>query len=269
MSISISQDLRQGKPVTIVTENGESEEWRLISHPNFTVSSYDTAIQYVSDLGRLARFSGKLVSDFNVDKEGYYRVSIGHVHDIVCYTFHGYPPKVSKGKRYYSVDHIDRDVWNNKASNLRWATLQEQMDNRTYNGKFAKPAKLKKDYVICSCTSKEDLVYESYVYDNASIDEIVKTYSISPGSARNYLYKQFKRRNQDFDCVLQKLGLDKVILEEAYTVMRATQIQREVEKKESKAYTQIIYDALGKTCTDPELAVKCLTTLYQHFFETH
>ena len=54
------------------------------------------------------------------------------VHQIICYTFHGPPPKASdENWIYFSVDHIDRKKENNSASNLRWGTLQLQMQNRT------------------------------------------------------------------------------------------------------------------------------------------
>lgn len=45
----------------------------------------------------------------------------------VCWAFHGAPPSAD-----YTVDHIDRDRGNNRASNLRWATRSEQQFNRTW-----------------------------------------------------------------------------------------------------------------------------------------
>ena len=46
------------------------------------------------------------------------------VHVLVASAFHG--PRPSG----HEVDHIDRDKWNNKASNLRWVTHLENMQNR-------------------------------------------------------------------------------------------------------------------------------------------
>ena len=48
------------------------------------------------------------------------------VHVVVCEAFHGPKPQ---GKRI-TVDHIDRDRSNNKASNLRWATHEMQLENQ-------------------------------------------------------------------------------------------------------------------------------------------
>lgn len=47
------------------------------------------------------------------------------LHRIVCWTFHGGPRDASQ-----TVDHVNRRCWDNRASNLRWATLEEQLSNR-------------------------------------------------------------------------------------------------------------------------------------------
>lgn len=49
------------------------------------------------------------------------------VHRLVCEAFHGPPPTPQ-----HTVDHIDRNPSNNNASNLRWATIQEQCANKQY-----------------------------------------------------------------------------------------------------------------------------------------
>ena len=46
------------------------------------------------------------------------------VHRLVAMHF------IPNPEKKYSVDHIDRNKQNNKITNLRWATRQEQSDNR-------------------------------------------------------------------------------------------------------------------------------------------
>jgi len=66
-------------------------------------------------------------------KSGYKRVSIIgktlYVHVLVCELFNG--PKPSEE---FTVDHIDRDKMNNKATNLRWVTQKVNNSNRTHKG---------------------------------------------------------------------------------------------------------------------------------------
>ena len=47
------------------------------------------------------------------------------LHRIIAYTFLGPPPDDT-----YTVDHIDRNPRNNRASNLRWASPTQQAENR-------------------------------------------------------------------------------------------------------------------------------------------
>ena len=52
------------------------------------------------------------------------------VHRLVCLAFHGPQPSPD-----HTVDHIDRDVHNNRAVNLRWATKSEQSYNKGASAK--------------------------------------------------------------------------------------------------------------------------------------
>lgn len=66
-------------------------------------------------------------------KKGYLKVSLLHdgslrgffVHRLVCTAFHGEMPEEGM-----AVDHIDGDRANNRASNLRWVTVEENNAHR-------------------------------------------------------------------------------------------------------------------------------------------
>jgi hypothetical protein len=91
---------------------------------------------YVSSLGRKRR-CGKITTGSRNKVLGYFQTTIKvkdgettktmqiYMHEVVCETFHG--PKPSKK---HTVDHIDRNRGNNKASNLRWATWEQQASNK-------------------------------------------------------------------------------------------------------------------------------------------
>uniref|UniRef100_A0A6C0KEQ7 HNH nuclease domain-containing protein n=1 Tax=viral metagenome TaxID=1070528 RepID=A0A6C0KEQ7_9ZZZZ len=72
-----------------------------------------------------------LTYDYN--SKGYARVKLYNdgqstklfVHRLVLYNFVGLPPPNKP-----EADHIDRDITNNNLSNLRWASRQENYQNR-------------------------------------------------------------------------------------------------------------------------------------------
>lgn len=78
----------------------------------------------VSNLGRVRNKTGNR-SYGHKSKAGYHTIGIGgkvhKVHRLVCMAFHGAPPS----DMHVTVDHIDKDRGNNRASNLRWASTQE------------------------------------------------------------------------------------------------------------------------------------------------
>lgn len=82
----------------------------------------------VSDMGRVrGRHYRRISNGFSCNS--YLHTKIGNkrmpVHRLVCRAFHGMPTASD-----LTVDHIDRDRHNNRASNLRWATRAQQCQNR-------------------------------------------------------------------------------------------------------------------------------------------
>lgn len=275
------QALRAGKYVRQVNEHGEDEEWRLISCPKFVPSDFPTAIQFASSLGRLMRFSGEILdsSNFYVDVEGYQQIGLGgshqSVHCIICSTFNGPPPKQSDGKRYYEADHKNGKRNDNRANNLHWATIEEQMNNRGKRQvsnleegeirELMRPAKMKKAYKLIPSYGipKKERVYTAYVTDEAvTVDQLSGMYSIARSTTLGYIYSCFKPQHTNI--LVKKLGLDVNTVDHAYTVMRATQIARVNDGADSKQYTGVIHNALGENCTEPGLATQLLTRLYNN-----
>jgi len=83
----------------------------------------------VSNLGRVRNTWGEIITGHAEKGGGYFRVWVNGnrklVHVLVCEAFHGPRPSPK-----HTVDHIDRNIHNNAASNLRWATGTEQIKNR-------------------------------------------------------------------------------------------------------------------------------------------
>lgn len=88
---------------------------------------------YIYDDGLLiSRHTGQILC--NMDKDGYIRVRVGgkeyRAHRVIWEMFNGPIPEGML------VDHIDRDVYNNRIENLRLATRQQ--NNANSMGKYSK-----------------------------------------------------------------------------------------------------------------------------------
>lgn len=113
-------------------EDVEDENWVELKEYNGTFL-YDGYM--ISSMGRVRRLDGTItIGSFN-KANGYAYIAVLNeektkkkclVHIAVCEAFHG-----SKPSENHTVDHIDRNKHNNAATNLRWATPQEQIHNRT------------------------------------------------------------------------------------------------------------------------------------------
>jgi hypothetical protein len=259
---------------SIIGINGHlTEEWRLIKYPNFTISSYESNVTFASSLGRLMRFGGDIIEpdDMYKDKDGYLLISLcgrhEKVHRIICWTFHGEPPKVCADKEYYSVDHINRVRSDNRANNLQWATPEVQYNNRFKNGKLVTPCLLHKGYrnKVKYDTPKYIRVYQAYMDSGKTLNETAENFQISTATTRKYIIQGFKE-SPDVKRMMTKLNISTNTVQNAYTTMRALQINRYTEKLESKQQTPTIYETLGSRCTDCELATQCLTTMYISLF---
>lgn len=129
-----------------VTSSGE--RWTYIKVPNFRKTASLSANQFASSYGRVMSNDGSITcadSDYlkiSVPTLGRDHLAAGcsttfALHTVICYTFNGNPPEPDG----FTVDHINRKHWDNFYQNLRWATLDEQLNNRevcrfvvSYNG---------------------------------------------------------------------------------------------------------------------------------------
>lgn len=92
-----------------------------------------------SSLGRVRRMRrrGERILAGRLDEDGYRRMKISidgvpsdqFCHKLICLAFHG--PKPSER---HSVAHWDQDIANNKEENLRWATPEDQWEDRQRHG---------------------------------------------------------------------------------------------------------------------------------------
>ena len=115
----------------------DGERWTFIEIPRFRRSNSPTANQFASTYGRVMANNGSVIyaeNDYvkvSVPTLGYDIDSPGHstmlgLHTVICYTFVGNPPS----HHHTTVDHINRKHWDNYYRNLRWATMEQQLNNR-------------------------------------------------------------------------------------------------------------------------------------------
>ena len=90
----------------------------------------------VSDTGEILNVQKNTLLALKVDRDGYHQIGLRKlsdrkkywfsVHRLVALAFCEKPENWEE----LQIDHIDRNKQNNVAPNLRWVTLQENMDNR-------------------------------------------------------------------------------------------------------------------------------------------
>lgn len=99
------------------TEEIPGETWKIHDVLNLPVSSH----------GRVKNRKG-MVTYGKLDNHGYYSVKVDNkkhaIHHVVCHVFHGPRPAG------FTVDHLDHNPKNNAATNLRYATMKQQSENR-------------------------------------------------------------------------------------------------------------------------------------------
>lgn len=142
------------------------EQWRTI--PGY--SEYQ-----VSDWGNLKGKKGQLMS-IKLNPGHYPRVCISpkelgtekkhYVHTLVSWAFH------SRKQDATSIDHIDRNVHNCHASNLRWATVAENLANRAEHANRRRSRQVEKLGADGSVTAVYESILEASQSTGISIDRI-------------------------------------------------------------------------------------------------
>lgn len=143
----------------------EGEEWKV-------VNGYE-GVYWISSYGRLLSFQECLEKPFRIrkpykDKLGYCKLSLYKnskatpcwIHRLVAYAF------VPNPNNYNEVDHIDGNPTNNNATNLRWVTHIENMNNpitlnRHKSMKGIPNVKLYKKVVLLPLKDEKITIFES------------------------------------------------------------------------------------------------------------
>jgi len=161
---------------------GETEEWRPIpKHPGYEASSFGRVRSVdrivITRLGRRYPYKGTIIKP--VPQGGRYHVlNLGpakcrRVSVIVCRTFHGEKPSP-----VHQVAHWNRDIYDNRAANLRWATHEENETDKTRHGSRPKGTRHWK-----SKLSNADVV--AIRSSGLILRDISERYGISIGHAHN------------------------------------------------------------------------------------
>ena len=123
-----------------------------------------------STLGRIySKKTGKVLEGCSQVDKGYIKMSLimnGEqnkisVHTIICTIFHGGQPGPE-----YTVDHINRIKYDNRPSNLRWATPSEQGYNKDPPNPVRLIAQIKDDKIV-------DFHDEQHILEIFDVDDIV------------------------------------------------------------------------------------------------
>lgn len=281
--------------------NGIEEYWKRIECegyvPNLTNPG---SITYVSTLGRVMRNSTDIVGPehYRPNAAGYVTVSISRpfvscsvgVHVLVCRTFRGDPPS----PYHNTVDHINGVRDDNRLENLRWATWDEQLRNRSYKkGPDGERilCKTPRCPVIAHTRRPKPSVYANqrafYDYINvpdATVESLSEQYRTEPGrsslkdqSVRGYIsgwfldLKRTGQLTQDLvETFLHKLCVTPDEVKQVKTCVETTKelkavLDRKLSPDESAEFNQYLHtkvQEISPACTDPALLLSVAGTIY-------
>lgn len=94
----------------------------------------------ISNMGRIMNGTTSRILKPNDDQRGYLKLTLSidgipktyKVHQLVALCFIGERPFDHDNMEFMMIDHIDRDKYNNHASNLRYCTRKENARNTNH-----------------------------------------------------------------------------------------------------------------------------------------
>lgn len=279
MNIDI-ESLKAGRDVE-TTNNGRVEIWRVIRHPWYKDTDYPTCARYVSTQGRVMKNNGE-ISYGQLNNYGYRAVGVNYhrpsVHQLVAFTFYDKPVEPDPDRETYTTDHVDGNRQNNDVTNLRFATQQEQMNNRGTKA-YSKLCEgeervLMAPSTTCSISRKKARItkasaavfYDCYILSDEDREHVSFDCNIKPSTAVTYISQHYKA--SDAPRLEYKLGLNKKTISEGFKAMELSQEARKKDKSlTANMFTPVIHNALGPLCTDPELAAQLVNKLYHDICE--
>jgi hypothetical protein len=223
------EELKKSEYAT--TKSGE--QWKEIEYPDLLTNTnintntntyYQNYNKYVSDQGKIMTCDG-IIKEF-VDGSMYpnnyipiyLKMDITKVsgsaillHRIVCFNFNG-PPK---DWLTYTVDHLDRNRMNNRASNLAWKNIQEQLNNRRHRKYLVtdKSGKIYKSLAEYSRISniKHYTLRHTHSAENYEIHVEEKEMKNAVISKIDYVRKPSMPSEQQYSCYLMFTQQNKTI----------------------------------------------------------
>ena len=105
-------------------------------------------------------------------------------------------------------------------------------------------------------------VYNMFLHEGISVDQIARARGITPDSVRQYVSKMY--RPGDAELIRKRLGVSEQTIVSFAEIMRRIQIYRNThpENLKSQEHAELLSDALQGKCADIDLAKKLLGRIF-------
>ena len=170
----------------------ENEEWVSLKNSIYSeVNSFQK--YYVSNFGRIKGYYNRILTPNK--SNNYETIKLTQDNKTICIKIHrlvlmafNIPNPTNKPE----VDHIDSDIRNNKLTNLRWSTRQEQMNNINTKQKFlGKESHSKRYKILVTYPNNKTQLY-------SGLYSLSNQIGISPHTIKKYIKTQKEYKGYHF-----------------------------------------------------------------------